>query len=239
MGLFGAVESTVRIPIMLKDLCERVVGLNVVTFEESLFYTSHKPEIRENKKEHDPTFLESLQNCCREWYNERDKLLRGPSLTSVGTAAAGMRRWTAYVSFITELYLHSKNQHCQMAQPTNSGNLTVQLLGPHPNSPLAHLALTLQTLLYECANTILKPPSWNCEGEVAILRKMLSSVGQQLEADCSQRMEQLVLNLRDAFIYPSINAQIRKTLLELIELHASGWQQDLPQKLYYFPYTQL
>ncbi|KAF8777041.1 MIF4G domain-containing protein A-like isoform X2 [Argiope bruennichi] len=191
------------------------------------------------EKEHDHTFLESLQNCCREWYNERDKLLRAPFLTSVGTTAAGMRRWTAYVSFITELYLHVKNQHCQMIQPTQSGNLTGQLLGPHPNSPMAHLALTLQTLLYECANIILKPPSLNCEGEITILRKMLSSVGKQLEADCSQRMEQLVINLRDAFIYPSINAQIRKTLLELIELHASGWQLDLPQTLYYFPYTRL
>ncbi|CAL1297703.1 unnamed protein product [Larinioides sclopetarius] len=191
------------------------------------------------EKEHDHTFLESLQNCCREWYNERDKLLRAPFLTSVGTTAAGMRRWTAYLSFITELYLHVKNQHCQMIQSTNSGNLTGQLLGPHPNSPMAHLALTLQTLLYESANIILKPPSLNCEGEIAILRKMLSSVGKQLEADCSQRMEQLVINLRDAFIYPSINAQIRKTLLELIELHASGWQLDLPQTLYYFPYTRL
>ncbi|GFS41867.1 MIF4G domain-containing protein [Nephila pilipes] len=187
------------------------------------------------EKEHDHTFLESLQNCCREWYNERDKLLRSPFLTSVGTTAAGMRRWTAYVSFLTELYLHVKNQHCQMIQPTPSG----QLLGPHPNSPMAHLALTLQTLLYECANIILKPPSLNSEGEIGILRKMLSSVGKQLEADCSQRMQLLVINLRDAFINPSINAQIRKTLLELIELHASGWQLDLPQTMYYFPYTRL
>ncbi|GFS65585.1 MIF4G domain-containing protein [Trichonephila inaurata madagascariensis] len=129
------------------------------------------------EKEHDHTFLESLQNCCREWYNERDKLLRSPFLTSVGTTAAGMRRWTAYVSFLTELYLHVKNQHCQMIQPTQSG----QLIGPHPNSPMAHLALTLQTLLYECANIILKPPSLNSEGEIGILRKMLSSVGKQLE----------------------------------------------------------
>ncbi|GFW47741.1 MIF4G domain-containing protein [Trichonephila clavipes] len=179
------------------------------------------------EKEHDHTFLESLQNCCREWYNERDKLLRSPFLTSVGTTAAGMRRWTAYVSFLTELYLHVKNQHCQMIQPTQSG----QLIGPHPNSPMAHLALTLQTLLYECANIILKPPSLNSEGEIGILRKMLSSVGKQLEADCAQRMQQLVINLRDAFINPSINAQIRKTLLELIELHASGWQLDLPQTI--------
>ncbi|GIX81620.1 MIF4G domain-containing protein [Caerostris darwini] len=191
------------------------------------------------EKEHDHTFLESLQNCCREWYNERDKLLRAPFLTSVGTTAAGMRRWTAYVSFITELYLHVKNQHCQMIQPTQSGNSAGQLLGPHPNSPMAHLALTLQTLLYECANIILKPPSLNSEGEIGILRKMLSSVGKQLEADCAQRMQQMVINLRDAFINPSINAQIRKTLLELIELHASGWQLDLPQTLYYFPYTRL
>lgn len=191
------------------------------------------------EKEHDHTFLESLQNCCREWYNERDKLLRSPFLTSVGTTAAGMRRWTAYVSFLTELYLHVKNQHSQIIQPTQGGNSPGQLIGPHPNSPMAHLALTLQTLLYECAIIILKPPSLNCEGEIEILRKMLSTVGRQLESDCSQRMQQLVINLRDAFINPSINAQIRKTLLEVIELHASNWQLDLSQTLYYFPYTRL
>ncbi|XP_015912223.1 MIF4G domain-containing protein A isoform X2 [Parasteatoda tepidariorum] len=187
------------------------------------------------EKEHDHTFLESLQNCCREWYNERDKLLRSSFLTPVGTTVSGLRRWTAYVSFLIELYRHVKNQHCQIIQPSG-GN---QVIGPHPNSPMGHLALTLQTLLYDCANIILKPPSLNSEGEIDILRQMLNMVGKQLEVDSPQRMQQLVSNLRDAFISPSISAQIRKTLLEVIELHASNWQLDLPQTMYYFPYTKL
>ena len=46
-------------------------------------------------------FIESLINCLREWFTERDKL----RLTS-----GGARRWTAYVTFISELYLNLKNR---------------------------------------------------------------------------------------------------------------------------------
>ncbi|XP_035232104.1 MIF4G domain-containing protein A-like isoform X2 [Stegodyphus dumicola] len=191
------------------------------------------------EKEHDHTFLESLQNCCREWYNERDKLLRSTFLTSVGMTAPGMRRWAAYVSFLTELFLLVKNQHCQMGEAVSGGNSPMNLMSPHPNSPMAHLALTLQTLLFECANVMLRPSSVNIEGEIEVLRRMLVTVGKQLEADAPQRMQHMVSNLRDAFVNPSINAQIRKILLEVIELHASNWQLDLPQTLYYFPYTRL
>lgn len=191
------------------------------------------------EKEHDHTFLESLQNCCREWFNERDKLLRSQFLPSHGSAAPGLRRWTAYVLFLTELYLRVKNQHCQVVQTTESGSTSVQVIGPHPNSPMAHLALTLQTLIFECANIILKPPFLTNEGEIDILRNILTTVGKELEKDSVQRMQNLVHNLRDVFINPSINAHIRKTLLEVIELRASKWQLDLPQTLYYFPYTRL
>lgn len=45
-------------------------------------------------------FIESLLNCLREWFSERDKL----RLTS-----GGARRWTAYVSFINELYLNLRS----------------------------------------------------------------------------------------------------------------------------------
>lgn len=46
-------------------------------------------------------FIESLINCLREWFTERDKL----RLTS-----GGARRWTAYVTFISELYLNMKTR---------------------------------------------------------------------------------------------------------------------------------
>lgn len=46
-------------------------------------------------------FIESLLNCLREWFSERDKL----RLTS-----GGARRWTAYVTFVSELYLNLKTR---------------------------------------------------------------------------------------------------------------------------------
>lgn len=74
--------------------------------------------------------------------------------------------------------------------------------------------------------------------KIEILRRLLTTVGKELEQDAALRMQHLMCNLRDAFINPSINTHIRKTLLEVIELRASKWQLDLPQTLYYFPYTR-
>ncbi|KAH9364990.1 hypothetical protein HPB48_015319 [Haemaphysalis longicornis] len=71
------------------------------------------------------------------------------------------------------------------------------------------------------------------------LRSVLTIAGRAVERDAPQRMATLVGRLRQAFVQPGLSAQARKTLLELIELHASGWQLNLAQQLYYFPYTSL
>lgn len=82
-------------------------------------------------------------------------------MTSHGISAPGLRRWAAYISFLTELYWRIKGQHLQ------SG--VSDFIGPHPNSPMGHLAMTLQTLLFDCANVILKLPSLTNEGEVIFI----------------------------------------------------------------------
>ena len=53
-------------------------------------------------------FIESLLNCLREWFSERDKL----RLTS-----GGARRWTAYVTFISELYMNLKTSRTGHRNP--------------------------------------------------------------------------------------------------------------------------
>lgn len=75
--------------------------------------------------------------------------------------------------------------------------------------------------------------------QMECLRSVLTIAGRAVERDAPQRMATLVGRLRQAFVQPGLSAQARKTLLELIELHASGWQLNLAQQLYYFPYTSL
>ncbi|KAH8028358.1 hypothetical protein HPB51_016181 [Rhipicephalus microplus] len=75
--------------------------------------------------------------------------------------------------------------------------------------------------------------------QMECLRSVLTIAGRAVERDAPQRMAILVGRLREAFVQPGLSAQTRKTLLELLELHASGWQLNLAQQLYYFPYTSL
>ena len=49
--------------------------------------------------DHKYLFLESLTNCLREWFNERDKLR---------FTTGGARRWTGYMLFLIEMYLNLK-----------------------------------------------------------------------------------------------------------------------------------
>ncbi|XP_075675820.1 uncharacterized protein LOC113798982 [Dermatophagoides pteronyssinus] len=49
--------------------------------------------------DHKYLFLESLANCLREWFNERDKLR---------FTTGGARRWTNYITFLKEIYLNLK-----------------------------------------------------------------------------------------------------------------------------------
>lgn len=191
------------------------------------------------EKEKGNTFLESLLNSCREWYNEKDKLLRssvsGTNII-VSSNGAGSKRWTAYVSFLMELYLRLKSHHRTVTLAiSNAENIGSSTASQTPAA--ANQTLTLSMLLYECCQIILKPPSLNNVAEIECLRSLLLTIGRQLENDSVQRMQQIIALMRDAFIDPSISTQIRKTLLELVELHASEWQLDLPQTMYYFPYT--
>ncbi|XP_013789465.1 uncharacterized protein LOC106473329 isoform X2 [Limulus polyphemus] len=192
-------------------------------------------------KDKSETFLESLLNSCREWYNERDKLLRS-SLTSCHSGPDGTgetpRRWTAYIFFLTELFLRFKSLHRNVIQtmPFQVGD---NGSSSTPTPAIEDRSLPLMMLIFECCEIILKPPSLNCLAEIECIRSVLTSVGRQLEIDSPQRMYQLIALMRDAFISPSVFARVRKTILELVELHASQWELDLPQTMYYFPYTSM
>lgn len=187
-------------------------------------------------KERGETFLESLLSACREWFNERDQLLR-----PLEASSAVPRRWTAYVCFLAELLLGLRGRSAATASPapgTMAAGRTVAG-GGGGAAPTASRTLCLVMLLCDCCHIILRPPSLGNPGEMECLRSVLTIAGRAVERDAPQRMATLVGRLRQAFVQPGLSAQARKTLLELIELHASGWQLNLAQQLYYFPYTSL
>lgn len=178
------------------------------------------------EKERGDTFAASLVHACREWFNERDVLLRGEPPTSPTSSAP--RRWTAYVTFLAELYLGLRRR----SPPLHSSG---EPRRPHP----ASRTQTLVMLLYDCCQIILRPPSLYNAAEMECLRSVLTVCGKPLEQDSGQRMETLTAAVRDAFLLPTVAAQARKTLLELVELRAGAWQFTLPQRAYHFPYTSI
>lgn len=174
------------------------------------------------EKERGETFLESLLSACREWFNERDKLLR-PEVQLQGGASP--RRWTAYVCFLAELLLGLRGR--------NGGGVA------GTGGRTASRTLCLLMLLCDCCHIILRPPSLCNPTEMECLRSVLTIAGKAVQRDAPQRMAALVSHMREAFVQQCLSAHGRKVLLELLELHASGWQLNLPQRLYYFPYTSL
>ena len=57
--------------------------------------------------DHKYIFLESLTNCLREWFNERDKLR---------FTTGGARRWIGYISFLLEMYHNLKTIDFKMVE---------------------------------------------------------------------------------------------------------------------------
>lgn len=66
---------------------------------------------------------------------------------------------------------------------------------------------------------------------------VLSSIGKDLEIELPTRMNAVLAGVRDAFLTSAAIPAIRKTLLQLIELHAAQWQLPAPAIMYYYPGT--
>lgn len=61
-------------------------------------------------KEEKETYLEALLNTCRQWYHERDKVLRSPQKIK-NTARP---RFTAFMAFLTEMFCQLKRRQLQL-----------------------------------------------------------------------------------------------------------------------------
>ncbi|XP_055596443.1 uncharacterized protein LOC129746664 isoform X4 [Uranotaenia lowii] len=167
-------------------------------------------------KEKKETFLEALLNTCRQWYQERDKVLGPPILNMKNPARP---RFTAFMAFLTEMFCQLKRRQLQLRTECDGV--------PPP--------LLLLTLLGKCCEDCVRPPVRSLS-EIECLFFVLTCIGRDLEMHLPQQLETLLAAVRDAFLNSSASAPaIRRTLLQLIELQASHWQLPGNTVLYYYP----
>ncbi|XP_072949556.1 uncharacterized protein [Epargyreus clarus] len=161
------------------------------------------------EREQTETFLESLLNTCQQWYHDRDKLL--------GTLVGGGRpRLMAFLSFLLEMY-------CQLRRRA------IQRRGA--SAQPGHVLLTL---ICKCCEDCIRQPVPSAS-DTENLFFVLTYIGRDLETQLPGDLERLLTAVRDAFINTAAAPSIRRTLLQLIELHASRWQLPGCAVLYYYP----
>jgi len=215
-----SVTSQIRVPSrslmeLVKTVLNRVIsrGMNTVQGVQSSESHQKVPEqaaklcISIIEREQRETFLESLINTCQELYHDRETMLRHDVL-----------KWTSYLVFLNEMYgmLKRKQLH-----------LLTKYEGVAPK-------LVLLSLLAECCTATLTS-SLQSTQEVETLFVVLTQIGKDLETETPGRMSLLVTCLREAFLNNHINPQIGKTLLQLIELQAAGWNLPAQAVMYYYP----
>jgi hypothetical protein len=163
------------------------------------------------EKEVKETFLESLLNTCQQWYQERSRLQQD---------GAACHHFSAFMTFLSEMYCQLKRRQLQ---------LKTQQEGVPPGR-------VLLTLLWKCCQDCLRPPMINSAAEANTLFLILTCVGKDLATELPAQLQQLLGSVRDAFLNEDTTpAQVRKTLLQLIELHAAHWQLPAPAVVYYYP----
>ncbi|XP_030027338.1 CBP80/20-dependent translation initiation factor isoform X2 [Manduca sexta] len=161
------------------------------------------------EREQTETFLESLLNTCQQWYHDRDKLL--------GAMVGGGRpRLMAFLSFLLEMY-------CQLRRRA------IQRRGAS-----AQPGQVLLTLICKCCEDCIRQPVPSAS-DTENLFFVLTYIGRDLEAQLPGDLERLLTAVRDAFLNTAAAPSIRRTLLQLIELHASRWQLPGCAVLYYYP----
>ncbi|XP_002066419.2 uncharacterized protein LOC6643684 isoform X1 [Drosophila willistoni] len=164
-------------------------------------------------KEQKETFLEALLNTCRQWYQEREKLL----FAIQGMKSPSRVRFTAFMAFLTEMFCQLKRRQ-------------LQLRTHHEGTPPP---LVLLSLLSKCCEDCVRPPVRSLS-EIECLFYVLTCIGQDMEQQLPTQLELLMALVRDAFLNVGDSAAaIRRTLLQLIELKASHWQLPGNTVLYY------
>ncbi|XP_077298673.1 uncharacterized protein LOC143919944 isoform X2 [Arctopsyche grandis] len=169
------------------------------------------------EKEKNQTFLESLLNTCQQWYQDRDKLLN----IMMG---GGRPRLMAFISLLLELFCQLRRRCPQSATQATGSSVTPP-------------ARALLTLICKCCEECIRAPIPSAS-DTENLFFVLTYIGRDLETQLPGDLENLLAAVRDAFLNTAAAPSITKTLLQLIELHASHWQLPGGAVLYYYPTTK-
>lgn len=89
-------------------------------------------------KEHKETYLEAMLNTCRQWYQERDRVL-GPPQKIKNVARP---RFTAFMAFLTEMFCQLKRRQLQLRTKCDGVSPPIVLL----------------TVLSKCCEDCVRPP---------------------------------------------------------------------------------
>ncbi|KAK0174535.1 hypothetical protein PV327_010295 [Microctonus hyperodae] len=161
------------------------------------------------------TFLESLLNTCQQWYQDHSKMLHH----EISTAC---HQFSGFMAFLNEMYCQLKRRQLQLKSQQEDG-----VIPP---------GRVLLALLCKCCHDCLQPTIINFLTEIEFLFLILTSIGQDLHAELPTQLEQLLSNVRDAFLSEnSTLLAVKKILLQIIELHAAHWQLPAPALVYYYP----
>ncbi|XP_070580093.1 MIF4G domain-containing protein-like isoform X1 [Ptychodera flava] len=115
-----------------------------------------------------------------------------------------LSKWIAFVSLVCQLFLELK------------------------------AASQLEDVVLNCLFTLVGPECLENEDEVDCLVTQLHAVGRPLQATSANKMEELYIDIRNAFLAWTTPALARMLLLQAIELYAGDWTlQDNARDFYY------
>ncbi|XP_075730845.1 MIF4G domain-containing protein A-like [Rhipicephalus microplus] len=168
----------------------------------------------------DGGFVDRLLWTCRNWFRQLDiPLPRSTYWAPVEpkTQKNTGQKLIAIVKFIAALLSDV---------PENQGAASMGSLH------CGHI-FSMAVLLCDSCRLVMISPQLDYEAKVECLHRALTTAGEAAERGAPARMAALVACLRDAFLSSDVPEKARLTLLELVELRASGWKLSLEQQLYY------
>ncbi|XP_075732042.1 MIF4G domain-containing protein B-like [Rhipicephalus microplus] len=168
----------------------------------------------------DGVFIDRLLWTCRVWFKEHDVPLRRSTARAQWKPPPqqeAVNQLTALVVFMAVLL------------SSIPGKGTAAYVGSCHSGHIFCIA----ALLCDSCKLVLRSPELDHHTKVECLRRALTTAGEAAERGAPARMAALVDCLRDAFLSPDVPEDDRLTLLELIELRASGWKLSPEQQISY------